>query len=636
MRYKNKLSSYLTQYSILIYIIFLFIFFLSLKQLEWSYYFFIFWIGLGINQIVFYQKLPLFRNLLLSWFTGSVILIAYCSLFNLVGLPINQNTVVSLIAIILGLIIPNHRKFKLESVSFELDKFDVFVAVIAVLALGAKVISIRDFYAPILHDPMSHAEWAKSIVETGFISYFYSPGLHILAAAGELLGSFNSPKQILLLTNIFNALAGLPIYLLLREVYKKDWWAITATIFFSLWIYPTNLFLTAGKNAFIISIPLVVFTLFFIINNNNRNLKSILFSNLLIFSLLMTHYPNGFITAIFIGSYYLFNIDQIKKAFFLLPGAFLAAYWGFKNYFLDKQAILSPVYESNLIKTYELSFSYIRDILISTWERTVVSLGTGAMFYIILSLSLFGLTILVLNSRRKKELRWLLFSLIIFVLVMLSIEIFKFSAIQIIYITQILFAFMIFYLSASYVIGEIVVPFLIRGWKFAYIPIFTVLLALSTYSAFNIYKTYQAKQLDVNMVTKYDLEVFEWIEKNINSNEIILNNGIMGFRGIVFPTDSGAWIPAFTFKKIAIPFSDFSSLNTYENHVIHQELIKDPGNCELLDKLLNKGIEYYYRGRKEIYGPSLTINDKYLESGLYELLYEAREAKLYRINGCDK
>jgi hypothetical protein len=629
-------NAFIDRYLVLVILFLLFtgVFLLMKTGFEWSFYFLILLIGFGYNQIIFFQKLTFFHSLMLSWFTGSVILIVYVGLTNFPGIPINGVTILIFFIISVVIFILNINHYRLTSISFKIDKFDCFAALVALLAIGAKVVSIKDFYAPIVHDPMSHAEWAKSIVETGFISYFYSPGLHILAAAGEITGGFNVARQTLFITNIFNALIGIPIYILLKEGIKKDWWAVSAIILFSLGTYPTNLYFTAGKNSFIMSVSLVILIFYILICTKKHNWKTILFTNALVYALIITHYPNGFIAAILIGSYYLFNFRLIKQALLLIPGFFLGASWGFIKYSLFFAKIVNPIYANYRNLTPQWSIRYIKDTIISTWNGCTICLGTSTLSIVILILSLIGLMSLVFYMNRKKENRWMVFGLAIFISTMLIIGLFKIDSIKIIYITQMLFSFTFFYLSAAFAISHFIIPFFEKRWRYTYIPIILLMTIISVISARNIYKKYQSEQLASNMVTKYDMDVFEWIESNIDKNEIILNNGIMGFEGIVFPTDSGAWIPAFTFNKIAIPFSEFSTLNTYENHILHQAIIKDPGNCDILDQFIKKGITYYYRGRNEIYGPSLRIDEEYLAINLYELLYKSNEAKIYKINGC--
>ena len=169
---------------------------------------------------------------------------------------------------------------------------------------------------------------------------------------------------------------------------KNSWWAITALILFSLGSYPAYLYTTAGKNAFIVSTSFVIFVLYYVTNNPQQNWKTISFSNTLIFALIMTHYPNGFIAVIFLVSYYLFNLSQLKRALLLLPGCLLATFWGLTKYFQNRAEILNPEYISFLSDRYEVSLSYFKNILNSTWRASVTTLGTGIESKILLFLSL--------------------------------------------------------------------------------------------------------------------------------------------------------------------------------------------------------------------------------------------------------
>ena len=122
-------------------------------------------------------------------------------------------------------------------------------------------------------------------------------------------------------------------------------------------------------------------------------------------------------------------------------------------------------------------------------------------------------------------------------------------------------------------------------------------------SSVNVYQTYRRKQTNLNAVSINDLEAYQWLDKELNDG-IILNNAAQNERAfIVFASDGGAWIPAFTDSEIAMPFTEFSSEETHENYQDYLALVEDPHSCEAIGDLVSKDIHYYYKDSQGVFGP---------------------------------
>jgi hypothetical protein len=102
-------------------------------------------------------------------------------------------------------------------------------------------------------------------------------------------------------------------------------------------------------------------------------------------------------------------------------------------------------------------------------------------------------------------------------------------------------------------------------------------------------------------------------------------------KSVVFASDGGAWIPVFTHLEIAMPFTDFASINTHENYELYIKIREEKFTCEDIDVLIDKRIEYYFQGSKPVYGPQINVE----KSGeIFELVFSSGTGKLFKIVPC--
>lgn len=141
-----------------------------------------------------------------------------------------------------------------------------------------------------------------------------------------------------------------------------------------------------------------------------------------------------------------------------------------------------------------------------------------------------------------------------------------------------------------------------KGYVLApYIFIISTLLA---YYALNSRLTL----IKLDPVSDYDLQAFEFINNNINKNESFISGSIIS-NNILYPTDSGMWIPTYTGNKIATDFGDRENPTTIENSkLINQIIENEKDDSTTVKKLVEKGYNYAYLD-KGIFGPSLKIDD---------------------------
>ena len=225
-----------------------------------------------------------------SIFWSSGLIIAISGFFALISIPIQPWILWLPFGIILFLYFSTPIRF--ERSFIKVDPFEWLLLFFLFVSLIAHIYSVRGFVAPILHDPMSHAAWAKLIYNTGFVGHYYSPGLHILAALGMGVDNISVATYVLLITNLFNAIMFIPVYYFIRFYFKNNLFALICIELFLIGSFPSNFFWEAGKNALIIAMGFSFF-LFFIASLELSKKKKLLIINFLSFTLVLIHYPHG-------------------------------------------------------------------------------------------------------------------------------------------------------------------------------------------------------------------------------------------------------------------------------------------------------------------------------------------------------
>jgi hypothetical protein len=554
-------------------------------------------------------------------------LISLAGLFALLSIPLGL-WLILLLSIVLCLLIlvfpPEGKKIKTH-----VNIYDFSLLVFWILALISRVLSVADFIVPILHDPISHSTWAKEIYDTGLINYFYSPGLHVISALGMMADGVTVSKYVLLLTNIFNALCFVPVYLFIENYFKNKKFAILSSVLFITALFPAKFFWGAGKNALVVAIPLIFLALFISSLKFNK-VKKFLLLNLLVFTLVLVHYPSALIGIV--GIFFVaIEKDRLKGLINFLPGTFLGFVWGVvktREQMLRKAVSASLSSEGPLLGVQDI-LSFAKGIYSQVQGFFNFPLGS-----LLFAFGILGLGIMVLLSFRKR--RYLYFSLILFssIALMYIIEFVpRLGFLHIVYSTQILTFFIFIYIGAAFLFSKIILPYLLRHIKFINILFFVLIFIVTSFSTFQIYSKYRDEQESLNMVQGADFKVFNWMHDNLEAEGIILNNARRGGREyIIFASDGGGWIPVFTDFEIAMPFTEFSSKNTHENYAIYERFFDSEYSCEEIEELLEKGIKYYYKGSRNIFGDPFVPDG---ENENFESLYSFKGAEIFLVHPCD-
>jgi len=159
---------------------------------------------------------------------------------------------------------------------------------------------------------------------------------------------------------------------------------------------------------------------------------------------------------------------------------------------------------------------------------------------------------------------------------------------------------------------------------FIFVGLINVLLLLRM----NIHVRY------LSVVKDADIEAFNWIEKNIDSDKYILPANIGGFgnnQNFIF--DSLLYLRAFTTREEVLGFVQGNKINDNENlRKLYLELSNNVGNEATIKKLLDNNIIYIFDGSykpwEEGYINSAEF-EKYPDN--YVKIYSRNDVEIYQI-----
>ena len=567
-----------------------------------------------------------------SIFWGSALLVTISGILAVFSIPIREWVLYIPSLVLIPLLI----KYPIDIKGLEIKpKRDGWIMMFfTVVSLISHVFSVRDFIAPILHDPISHATWAKQIYDTGLINYFYSPGLHILAALGKMADGDFISRYILILTNIFNALIFIPVYLFIRSYFKDRKFALLTAVLFLIAKYPSAFFWTMGKNAFVMGIAFM-FLLFFISSIKMDRIKKIIIINLLILLVILIHYPIAFIALIGVASI-LFSKALIERLIYFLPGSLIGLIWGFLKVKYQVQSIQDRVANFQGINlTFENIIAFTKTIFYQMTGGVYYSFSLGEFLSVT---GFLGLLFMLLFAFKKKRYFWFLFFLVANIAFMYIIEFMDIlSPLHIVYKTQLLVLFIFIYIGSAFLFSKVFYPYIKSHFKNVDKLVYTLSIVLVIFVGYSKFIRIREIQKEHNMVSSQDVAVFKWINKNLDNTDdgvTILNNAKRwddARANIIYASDGGAWIPVFTDYQIAMPFTDFASKKTHYNYGIYETFINEEQSCKDIEELLSEGIGYYYKASKGIFSGQYIPKES---NNNFKILYSVGSARIYRILPC--
>lgn len=615
--------------SLIVFLLLLLITALMSLKVPGVFYIYVFILGLIGAYFVFKHSDHAHASLifLTSFFWGSGLIILLSSIFAIVSIPIRSY--ILWIPVLLLIPLLWLRPVNFSTIIVKPDKWEILLLVFAFASVISHVISVSSFNTPMLHDPITHASRAKEIYSTGLINYFYSPGLHVLSALGMMADEVNVASYVLIITNLFNALGFVPVYLFILNTFKNQWFALTSSVIFMIAPFPTDFFWKSGKNALVIAIPFMFFLLFIASMKINKKLKFVLV-NALTFILIMAHYPTAAVGVIAVF-FVLLVTDGIKGVSSMILGALMGGVWGLIKMKYEVTTMQDDVVTVSSVQGF--SFDSLGKFFRGIYPHISAQyqFPLHEVFFFVGLLGLILMALMIIKDRKYISITGFVLGYLLLMYVIKSTNLISF--LYVVYESQLLTFFIFIYLGVAFVIGRGLFSWLANRNRTMNIVVVLFFLSVVFVRQAEIFQVYRSEQSAKNMVSDDDLQAFEWISENIDQNDIILNNAQKNNKQIfVFASDGGAWIPVFTGRKIAMPFTEFTAKNTHENYEVYSRIREGSNTCSDIDFLLNKGIKYYYKDSQPVYGPQIDVS---VGDDGFKLIKSFDLANFYEIVPCD-
>lgn len=609
---------------------------------QWSVY--VVWglLGFGWSIFFFRKSINILEHFLLGGIVFTVLFLVFLCIFAIVNIPLN---IFFFLAFLVISIIIFFKADIFQYVNLKLSDYDYLALLLFFFALVGKVFPLRNYYAASLHDPISHSMMARNIVNTGLIEYFYSPGLHIMAAFGELMKGFNVAKQVMLITAFYSAFSGTTIYVFLKRFFKNKVWALFVAILFSVGYYPSMLTYGAGKNTLIMALPVLFFSMFAIVQYVRKKdwkvLLTVIFS---LATLFLVHYPTAVLGCLFLGVVVIVYFKDFKwKGFFAILGILFGLGWAVRSYryqillvdsLLDPERI-SVSYENNVSTVWDSMRYYLK----SLWAQINVSLKDWNRYPTFLSsLALVVIAIEGIVKKNKKGLvlfLWVTCTFLFFVL----LSALHIPELTILFESHLLTLTIFIYILCGYMVSKIFkfsTDYFLdkKKWGYILIGMFLTTITILSYMSYRKFKEFM---INANYVYEEDIKVFDWIDENMEEDDGVLINAHDLYQ-IVFSSDAGGYIEIFTGNPISMPFYEYDRKDTYENYQLYLDLKSNPENCEYREALIESGYEYYYQGSRPfpdhiemLFDEDVALED--IEG--FKLLMKEGDAMLFEMEGCE-
>lgn len=610
---------------------------LVLLKVSFGIYLLFFLLGFGWSVFFFKNRLNILEHFLLSFVMLTVLFICFCMFFAF--LDIKLTLIVGLVFFLISILVLMLTKtFNKENIKTKVEKWDYFILFLLFCSVFAKVYSVASFEVPGLHDPITHAYFTKQITDTGLINYFYSPGLHIISAFGKMFNGYDVAKQILYITNFFNAYIGVVVYLFIKHSFKKDIWAISSAVLFSLGYYPAMFFVNAGKNSLVLAIVLLF--LFFFLVGEYRRKKSIpilILANLAIMSIFLTHYPAGVFASTYLLAVFFVDFKKEKfKTLLLGIGILLGFAWMIKTYHYNINAAAeSAIVNNKPLYTLPVDiFNKTIDSVKYVWNAQIYK--NTFLSKLIAFSSLAGFTFICIKALKDGKyfilFLWSLFSF----LLMTVLSLFSVSQIWIVLETYIISIFIYTYLFAG-VVTQLFYSLLSKkiNKKILSICFAIFVVVAGVFLSRKMYKTFHERNSMHNVIEESDIKSFDWINQNIPDEEKFLINA-NGNDGLVFSTDGGGWLEVFTDNEISMPFYDYGSKKTDDNVDLYYELRNDLENCTYINTFIERGYKYYYQGSRPVFDRRLAEQQELIDSNRFKLLFDGGDSEVYELIPCEE
>lgn len=544
-----------------------------------------------------------------------------------------------------------------------IDRIKKFIYLLFLGSLVFKLLPTLGSLVPLLHDPISHSEWLKTLYTTHHTTTqnSYPQGLEYYLNYFVSFFPFSYPKAILDATYYFVALFPVSMFYLGLLLTKGDFkytskyiLPLLLFVFASVLSVPNDLYYTAGKNSMIMSFSIVPLALY-LIHTLKKRIDYIILP-ILISSIFIVHYPTGMVLVVLFYIKVLMNhLDFQKKKILkdrkILINTFIAVLISIclsLFFLIDILTIVqnhppsNPMADLNLqnsIKSMGVRYYLYKDFakyLVSTFGIFIMVLFTAGLS-----------TLLFCNKKEEDETvkKFILFNIftytVLYVLLFLILILPNKQVFGLFYSMEIRFFFLFVLISlVAWFISSITITFL-NKFKKKELYSFTIILIFASFFFFG-YKGYvlaTKKHKALEAVTNKDVEAFQFINKDENiqkdNKKILIQIARSG--DVVMGTDGGAWIPSFTNKSVEVDFADFVNPKSYDVFDVYIKLSKNPNDPQQIKKAYcDLNIGYIYFGSKPVFADNMS-EEPFRKSGFYKEVFNNDGSSMFKINSlsCD-
>lgn len=435
---------------------------------------------------------------------------------------------------------------------------------------------------------------------------------------------------ILRLTNLFNGLLFIPAYYFLKIQFNSKHIALIGASLFLIGHFPTNLFFTAGKNALILASSFLLLLLAIMKLDLAKWTKLIVF-NLLVFVLILTHYPLAAIGLVLISGYIIFQ-KNFKDVLLILGGCLLGGIWGLQKFHFQIASQQTSMYGK--IEPIPFTISNLADFLRTAFVDSRMYFAASynsVLFY----LGFIGFLLIGVLSIRQKRFRGFVGFVVFFILLAISVNSISLlrNSVYIIYLTQQNMFAVLIYASIAICLG-LFVDYLssLNTGKWAGLIVIILLCGAVILANINTYNNYHSNQTSLNLVSSNDIAAYQWINDHIDNQDIILNNAAQNNRAeVVYGSEGGTWIPVFADRQVAMPFTEFSDISTHEIYFYYQKILENSEVCSNYQALLDRGVKYYYQDSQGMFGPQIIGSENTTN---LQPVYNESGVIIYKIQSC--
>lgn len=575
------------------------------------------------------------------------ILIVSAVVLSILNIPVYLQTLLifNFVTTSVGLLAIKKSKFDLIDVGDFHAKSIIGLYLMFTIALVARVYSVIGDQVPILHDPISHAYWAKTIDVTHTIKYTYSPGLHILIMVFSKSFDISFAQSTLYITNFFSAATVLTWGVVAYLITKSKFFTISLGLAIFALPYPQALYSSQGKNTLIVAVTFAPFVFLFLKwFLEHTNLKNSLLLSLSLLTIIFIHLPAGLFIIAVVVLFILINAFKkltdrklfyglIKNSIFVgLLTVLITAFW-YVGTNTDRVRVENGVVSAQKaygIEKVEQSPSLRMQPIASmrhTYLQFKSSYDEHGLFYTPFVLA--SLLVILLLGNRTRYISILLIFLSVFSLCV-AINFFDISYLDIVLETGLLLAFPLLALCLS---GALTLLWDNSSQsKVLAIVSIIVVTVISFKYGISQYRAFNTNTSGFTMVDRSDVAAFRWITQNTNRNDIFLNDAeqhsVMKDR--IFPTSGASWLPVFAGNRITMGFHN-ALYNQNRTHNFYRSYIGLETNFEKsFCDLYNAGVRYYYRDLRTPYPNKIDVLDLATE-GNFKKVYSNSGVAIYRL-----